>query len=137
MSGYVLDDTVLAALGQGDNDVANVIAALDSRSVRMAVPAGALIIAESTLSDEQCDLVNAVVARVDQVALDELADLNMMSVVARLVGWIGKPDDVAAAHTAMLAKRLDWSVLTVDPSRWIAAQEALPWRVPVIELSDD
>ena len=44
-AGYVLDDVTIGELGRGDLVVANLVAALDERAVRMSVPAIALAVA--------------------------------------------------------------------------------------------
>ncbi|MFC9994979.1 hypothetical protein [Nocardia sp. NPDC127526] len=133
MTGYVLDDTLLRAFAQGDDDVANLIASLDARSVRMAVPVNALLMAQAGLSDEQCEYVNAVVERVPHIRRDDLTELDHITAIARVAAWIGEPEDIAAAHTMAVAKLLDYSILTMDLKRWERAKGVVPWQVRLIE----
>ncbi|WP_435591446.1 hypothetical protein [Nocardia sp. bgisy118] len=69
------------------------------------------------------------VARVEHVLLDDLADLDHITALGRVMGWIGAPQDIASTT----AKRLDWPVLTLEASRWQPIDQKLPWQVPVVE----
>lgn len=136
MSGYVLDDTLITAFAQGNAHVTHLIASLDARQLRMAAPANVLVASQAGLSDDQCETLNAVVAHVEHVMLDDLSDLDNITALARALGWIGEPHDVAAAHAAAVSKRLDWPVLTLDAARWQPVVEKLPWKVPLVELRE-
>ncbi|MFR9753988.1 hypothetical protein ACL02S_23515 [Nocardia sp. 004] len=136
MSGYVLDDTLITAFAHGDAHVTHLIASLDARKLRMAAPANVLVVSQAGLSDEQCETLNAVVAHVEHVMLDDLSDLDHITALAHALGWLGSPHDVAAAHAAAVAKRLDWPVLTLDAARWQLVSEKLPWKVPLVELRE-
>jgi hypothetical protein len=136
LSGYVLDDTVITAFAQGSAYVTHLIASLDARQMRMAVPANVLAASQASLSDDQCEALNAVVNQVEHVRLDELSDSDHISTLGRVIGWIGDPQDIAASHAATVAKRLDWPVLTLDRARWTAVDEKLPWRVPLVETGE-
>lgn len=136
-TGYVLDDTILTAFAQGNNDVANAIARLDAAAIRMAVPAVTLAVAESALAVEQCGLLNAVVQNLEHVLLDELSTLKQITELSRTLGWRTDPSpDTAAAHAATAGKRLGWWVLTLDPRRWDGIAAALPWTIELIELTE-
>ncbi|WP_067542070.1 hypothetical protein [Nocardia crassostreae] len=137
MTGYVLDDTLLRALAQGDDDVANLIASLDARNVRMAVPVNTLLMAQAGLSDEQSEYLNAVVERVPHIRLDDLTELDHISAIARVEAWIREPEDIAAAHALALAKLLDCPILTLDLQRWKRPQTAVPWQVRLIEYRQE
>ncbi|MRH88149.1 hypothetical protein GFY24_11960 [Nocardia sp. SYP-A9097] len=137
MTIYVLDDTVLRAFGEGSDDAANLIASLDARSIRMAIPQIVLIRAEAGLSDEQCEYINAVVERVDHILLDDLTELDHLSAIAHVAAWIGQPEDSAAAHALALARRLDCPILTMNATRWEHARAAIPWQVRIVEFRQD
>lgn len=136
MSGYVLDDTLLRAFAQGNAHVTQLIASLDAREVRMAVPANVLAVAQAGLSDDDCETLCAVVERLAHVLLDDLSDLEQITALSHVIGWIGLHQDIAAAHAATVANHLDWPVLTLDVTRWTPIQEKLPWQIPLVQLSE-
>ncbi|WP_330178795.1 hypothetical protein OHB26_19950 [Nocardia sp. NBC_01503] len=137
MTIYVLDDTVLRGFGECSDDAANLIASLDARSIRMAIPQNALITAEAGLSDEQCEYINAVVERLDHILLDDLTELDHLSSTAHVAAWIGQPEDAAAAHALALARRLDCPILTMNAKRWEHPRLAIPWQVRIVEFRQD
>ncbi|MCX4099223.1 hypothetical protein [Nocardia sp. alder85J] len=135
MLGYVFDDTVLAALGEGNHDVAALLAALDSRAVRVCVPAVTLAYAYARLTLEQCgDLLGIIEAmgntEVEPVA-DSLAALEL-SEVLELV-----PDDPAAAHALLAARTHDMGIATLSSERWAPVEQRLPAKAPLVYLAED
>ena len=137
MTGYVIDDSVLVALAQGNNDAANVIASLDAAETRMAVPAVTLATAQAELSPDQIAILNGVVENLEHLRLDQLADVQHATELSRTLYWFANPrTDISAAHAATVAKRFDWWILTLDTQRWDQVTAELPWRVDLVTLDD-
>ncbi|MEV0340978.1 hypothetical protein AB0H49_18325 [Nocardia sp. NPDC050713] len=136
MTGYVFDDTVLDAYGHGSDNVARLIAGLDGRQIRMAVPAITLAVAQAALSDEQCDDIDGVIDSLEHVQLDPLVHTDQITELSRVIGVCGSPPDSAAAHAIYVSKRLDWPIVTVDRKRWAVLEEGLPWPLELVELAE-
>lgn len=136
MTGYVLDNTVLTAFAQGDDHVANTLAALDENSIRLSVPILELATAQAGLSDDQAASIAGLVTHLPAIELDVLDGTDPARELAHAAAWITDPPDLAAAHTSAVAHRLDWAILTLDPTRWEAVNTQLPWKPRIIQLAE-
>ncbi|MGX1809666.1 hypothetical protein ACWIGI_28430 [Nocardia sp. NPDC055321] len=135
--GYVLDDTVISAYAHGDSNVSNLIAVLDSREVRVAVPILALATGLVGLSEDQRAQVNGAIDNLDSIQVTALATTDDASELADVQAAASEPIDISAAHTVAVALYLDWEIITTDRSRWADAERSLPFRINIVEFADD
>jgi hypothetical protein len=135
-TGYVLDDTLIRTYAGGDNKVAHLLASLDAQPARMAMSAIALAQAQASLSDEQCVELNGVILSVEHLDLSPLATPWDATELSRIIAALGDIDDVAAAHTVLLSKTLDFPIVTADLERWRAVTDRLPWHLDLFALID-
>ncbi|WP_067530975.1 hypothetical protein [Nocardia crassostreae] len=135
--GYVLDDTVIHAYAHGDANVSNLIAVLDGRDIRMAVPFLALATSLAGLSDDQRAQVNGVVDNLDSVQIAALATTEDANELADILASATEPIDVTAAHAVSVARYLDWEIITTDRSRWATVELSLPFPVSIVEFTDE
>ncbi|MFJ4655031.1 hypothetical protein ACIP5Y_27465 [Nocardia sp. NPDC088792] len=136
-AGYVLDDTVIHAYAFGDPNVSNLIAVLDSRDIRIAVPALALASSLVGLSDDQRAQVNGLVDNLDAIQIAALASTDDANELADVAASGSEVPDLPAAHTVAVARYLDWEIITIDRSRWTEIEQRLPFRVSIVEFTDD
>ncbi|MFI1917635.1 hypothetical protein [Nocardia sp. NPDC020380] len=136
-AGYVLDDTVIHAHAFGDPNVSNLIAVLDSRDIRIAVPALPLASSLIGLSDDQRAQVNGLVDNLDAIQIAALASTDDANELAEVAASGTEPIDLPAAHTVAVARYLDWEIITIDRSRWTEVEQRLPFRVSIVEFTDD
>ncbi|GAA2360839.1 hypothetical protein [Nonomuraea africana] len=139
--GYVLDTSLLAEMGRGDFGLIDLVATLDGRSVRMSVPILALSVAAAHLNKDQRDLLAGALL-LEHVKLDGLSSLDDAVRLTVLVERLDDPPsrrspDLVAAHTAAVARRLGWPVLTADRKRWSEEiRPLLPWDLIVVDLQE-
>lgn len=135
--GYVLDTTVLTAYAYRDVNVSNLIAVLHDRDVRIAVPILALSASLTGLGDEQRAQLNGLVENLESIQITPLITTDDANELADLHAAASEPIDPAAAHTVAVARYLDWEIITTDRSSWTETQARLPFRVSLVEFSDD
>ncbi|MFI5783759.1 hypothetical protein [Nocardia sp. NPDC051570] len=135
MFGYVFDDTTLVSLGAGDPEPSALLASLHNRDIRVSVPAVTLAYAFAELSADQCAELLGILDAMSNVAVQPLGDSIAALELSEITGLI--PDDPAAAHAVTAARTHDLEILTVDRARWRPVEERLPFRVPLVELSND
>lgn len=135
--GYVLDDTVLHAYAFGDTNVSNLIAVLDGRDMRVAVPIVALSASLVGLSDDQRAQVNGVVENLESIQIAALATTTDADELADILAAAAEPIDLPAAHIVAVARYLDWEIVTTDRSRWTEVEQRLPFPVSIVEFTDD
>ncbi|AYF74020.1 hypothetical protein D7D52_09240 [Nocardia yunnanensis] len=135
--GYVLDDTVLRAYAQGDANVSNLIAVLDLRETRVAVPLLALAASLAGLSDDQRAELNGVVDNLESIQIAALTTTADANELADVLAAADEPVDPSAAHTVAVARYLDWEIITTDRKRWADAEQRLPFPVSLVEFTDD
>ncbi|WP_433566493.1 hypothetical protein ACQP1O_15590 [Nocardia sp. CA-151230] len=135
--GYVLDDTVIHAYAFGDRNVSNLIAVLDGRDIRVAVPILALTAGLVGLSDDQRAQVNGVVENIQSILIAALATTNDADELADVMAAAVEPIDLPAAHTVAVARYLDWEIITIDRTRWAEVEQRLPFPVSIVEFSDE
>ncbi|MBB3726420.1 hypothetical protein [Nonomuraea dietziae] len=139
--GYVLDTSLLAEMGRGDFGLIDLIATLDGRSVRMSVPILALSVAAAHLHKEQRDRLAGALL-LDHVELDALSSIDDAARLTLLVERLAdapseRPSELSVAHTAAVARRLGWPVLTADRKPWDAeVRPLLPWDLIVVDLQE-
>lgn len=134
--GYVLDDTVIHAYAHGDPNVSNLIVALDSREIRLAVPILALSTSLVGLSEDQRAQVNGIVDNLAAVQVAGLSTTDDANELADVQVAAGNSIDTAAAQTVAVARFLDWEIITTDRSRWTNSEARLPFPVNIVELTD-
>ncbi|GAB2516097.1 hypothetical protein [Nocardia heshunensis] len=135
--GYVLDDTVLHAYAFGDTNVSNLIAVLDGRDMRVAVPIVALSASLVGLSDDQRAQVNGVVENLESIQIAALATTTDADELADILASAAEPIDLPAAHIVAVARYLDWEIITTDRARWTEVEQRLPFPVSIVEFTDD
>ncbi|WP_194816193.1 hypothetical protein [Nocardia sp. XZ_19_385] len=133
MIGYVLDESLLHHYAFGDNVAVGAIAALDSRSYRLCVPAVTLVYAQAGLSADQCAELNGVIANLDSMAIADLGDIWHITDMAGVLAEMGRDSAASAAHVVAVAKRLEWPILTCDRSSWHELEHG---RLEIIEVAD-
>ncbi|MBL1077502.1 hypothetical protein JK358_24150 [Nocardia sp. 2] len=131
-----MDDTIIHAYSHGSNVAAHLIASLAARDIRASFAAVALAVAEAELSEEQCDEISGVIDHLESLSLEPLSDAEEVFELSRIIGVMGDPQDVAAAHIIYTAKRFDWPIITVDRARWKPVAARLPWALELVELSE-
>ncbi|QIS04940.1 hypothetical protein F5X71_23780 [Nocardia brasiliensis] len=135
MFGYVFDLSTLVSLGADGHESGALLASLDDRDVRVSVPAVTLAYAFTELSPDQSAELLGIVEAMNNVAVQPLDDSVTALELAEILGLI--PDDPAAAHTLVTARTHDMEIITVARVRWRTVEPRLPFRVPLVELSDD
>ncbi|GAB0104749.1 hypothetical protein JMUB6875_37240 [Nocardia sp. JMUB6875] len=136
-AGYVLDDTVIHAYAFGDPNVSNLIAVLDGRDIRVAVPILALAASLVGLSDDQRTQVNGVVENLESMQIAALATANDADELADFLAAAAGPIDLPAAHIVAVARYLDWEIITTSRSRWTEVEQRLPFSVSIVEFTED
>lgn len=136
-AGYVLDDTVIHAYAFGDANVSNLIAVLDGRDIRVAVPILALAASFVGLSDDQREQVTGVVGNLESIQIVALASANDAVELADVLSAAAEPIDLPAAHTVAVARYLDWEIITTNRSRWTEVEQRLPFPVSIVEFTED
>ncbi|MVU76989.1 hypothetical protein GPX89_06980 [Nocardia sp. ET3-3] len=135
-TGYVLDDTVLHAYAHGSLTTTSLIVHLTERDVRIAIPALALSASKARLNEDQRESLDGVI---DNNGLIELAGLTTLADTNELADILAATDhlDIAAAQMISVARHFDWEIITHDRGRWRQIEEALPWPIDLVELSNE
>ncbi|WP_186403911.1 hypothetical protein [[Actinomadura] parvosata] len=134
--GYVLDATVLAEVGRGDNDVIALLQQFDADNISMIVPALAVTGAavEAAATDAQLAVIRGV-GRLEAAgfagitAFDDATDLARMRVEVEALG------ELWDAQTALHALLRNCPVLTTDAARWQDAVREMAGHLTVVEMS--
>ncbi|MCU1646841.1 MAG: hypothetical protein JWN03_7116 [Nocardia sp.] len=136
-AGYVLDDTVLHAYAHGDPNVSNLIAVLDARDIRIAVPFLALATSLVGLSEDQRAQVNGAVDNLATIQIAALTTTDDANELADVQAAASEPIDLSAAHTVAVARYLDWEIITTDRSRWGDTEARMPFVISIVQFTDD
>lgn len=132
-AGYVLDDTVIHAYASGDPTVSNLIAALDDRAIRIAVPFLALSSSLIGLTEDQRAQVNGIIDNLDVVQISPLTTTDDANELADVAAAGAQHIDLPSAHIVAVARHLDWEIITADRSRWTSVERCLPFPVNLVE----
>ncbi|MGV9836607.1 hypothetical protein ACWDUL_20800 [Nocardia niigatensis] len=114
----------------------NLLAALDSRHVRICIPLITLTGTFTALSDENNVGLIGMVESMDMVEPEPLRDVYDALEIAEVLTLMGV-DDLPAAHTAVAARKHDMHIVTLDRASWRPIEAQLPWAIHVVELADN
>ncbi|MFJ9371451.1 hypothetical protein ACIRRA_44620 [Nocardia sp. NPDC101769] len=135
MFGYVFDDRLLTALGNGDHNSGALLASLHDRDIRVSVPVVTLAYAFTALPVERSAELLGIVVAMTNTAVEPLSDAVDALELAEFLAQV--PDDPAAVHALVTARKQAMEIVTVDPERWRSVQARLSVRVPLVELTDE
>lgn len=134
--GYILDASLLAEVGRGDNDVIALLQALDAADVAIVVPALAVTGAtvETAATNEQLAVMRGV-GRLDSATFAALAAFDDTVDLGRMRLETDAPSQLWDVQTALQAVLRNCPILTTDAARWDAAEKELSGQLTVVEIS--
>lgn len=131
---FILDTSVLIAVGRGDPDIIALMQGYDSRNQPIVVPALGIVGACLDTRNQEADDLLAGLELLDSVMVASLTGSDQATRLADVIARTGL--DPWDAHTAAIADAAICAILTLDAAKWREHAADFDEPLHVIEIAD-